>query len=336
MSTKYSAAEKTVIITGGNTGLGYQCARNLALAGQNWQIIIASRDSGRTSAAVERLKTETAYPHIQAMSLNLAFLKSVRQFAGEFVGQPFPPLRAIVCNAGSQFVSGTSYTEDGFEATFGTNHLGHYLLVNLLLARLVAPARVVFVSSGTHDPKQRTGMPDPQYTTAKELAYPTPEKDAKENPGRLGRVRYTTSKLCNLYCTYELNRRLQKEGISSTAAPITVNAFDPGFIPGTGLARDYNSTSRFIARNILPLFVPLLRLAGMNVSTVQNSGKALASLVLNPTLANITGKYFEGTKEIASSSESYNEQKAFELWEGSRELLNISQEETIFRLKVPK
>ncbi len=167
--------------------------------------------------------------------MELSSLSSVRAFGQGFISrEDLPPLRAIVCNAGLQVVGGTSYTEDGFETTFGVNHLGHFLLVNLLLKRLAAPARIVFVSSGTHDPKRRTGMSAPRYLGAQALAHPHEHPDPVEKseaPGKLGRRRYTTSKLCNVLCSYELDRRLRREGLSTAKAPINVNAFDPGPCP---------------------------------------------------------------------------------------------------------
>ena len=94
--------------------------------------------------------------------MDLASLRSVRAFVEDVRGAALPPLHAIVCNAGVQVVSGTERTEDGVEMTFGVNHLGHFALVQGLLDELAHPARIVVVSSGTHDPAKHTGMPDPR------------------------------------------------------------------------------------------------------------------------------------------------------------------------------
>lgn len=329
-------ADKTVIITGGNAGLGYQCARNLAKSGQKWLIILASRDHSRTAEAAERLKKETGYSQIEALELDLASLTSIQHFAKKFKAQDFPPLKALVCNAGLQVASGTTFTKDGFETTFGVNHLGHFLLVNLLLSQLIAPARIIFVSSGTHDPAERTGMPHPQYTSARLLAYPPVEQYSGKSAGMVGRMRYTTSKLCNILCAYELSRRLEEEGFSTTQAPITVNAYDPGGMPGTGLTRDYPKAVQLFVNVAVTALLPLIRLAGIHANTVTASGKSLARLVTDPTLANVSGKYFAGYKQQASSQESYDEQKASELWDGSAELVKLTPAETILRLKLPQ
>ena len=307
-STKPS---KSIIITGANNGLGYYCAEAIARSGQDWHIIIASRNLPRVEEAVRNLIAETDYPHIEGMAIDLASLASVRQFTQDFIAGEYPPLQAIVCNAGIQIVSDTLYTEDGFEMTFGVNHLGHFLLVNLMLPHLSDRSRMVFVSSDTHNPDVNTGMPHPQYQNAKLLAFPN-DNDNNTDIGNTGRRRYTTSKLCNIFCTYELSRRLQKQYLN-----ITVNAFNPGLMLDTKLARDYSqeersALSKTISQSILE-----------NARDSKTMGSLLARLILDRSLDNITGKYFDGFDEIKSSDESYDENKAAELWESSMELVKF-------------
>ncbi|MFZ6028165.1 MAG: SDR family NAD(P)-dependent oxidoreductase [Chloroflexota bacterium] len=320
--------DKTIIITGGNTGLGYECAKSIAASGQGWQIVIAGRDKQRISEAARRLDDVAPDSQARALRLDLASLQSIRSFVEQFIAQGLPPLRAIVCNAGVQVISGTTYTEDGFETTFGVNHLGHFLLVNLLIEYLAAPARIIVVSSDTHDPVQKTGMPEPCYENAISLAWPERDIAASQvvQDATTGRRRYTTSKLCNVYFTYELSRRLEKQGLSTSQKPITVNAFNPGLMPGTGLARDYSPGQRFVWNYILPVIRPILRFF-MPMNSADKSGQALARLVLDSSLEGITGKYYSGLKEEPSSEESYDLQKAFELWELSARLVNLAQEE---------
>jgi NAD(P)-dependent dehydrogenase (short-subunit alcohol dehydrogenase family) len=259
------------------------------------------------------------------MTLDLASLASVRRFVGDFGRRELPPLRAIVCNAGIQIVSAPTHTEDGFETTFAVNHLGHFLLVNLLLRHLVAPARIVLVSSGTHDPEQRSGMPSPRYPDARKLALPETDPEApREAPGTAGPRAYTTSKLCNVLCTYELSRRLQAERLSTKERPITANAFDPGMMPGTGLARDYGALARFGWKFVLPV----LRLLVPNVNGTRRSGRALARLVTDPRLEGVSGRYFQGFRDVRSSKESYDAGKAAELWETSAALVQLGRDET--------
>lgn len=199
MNTQKTTKLRTIIITGGNTGLGYECAKNIARDDKMAQIILACRNAKKADDAVQSLIRDTGNNNIRSLELDLSSLESVRHFTSEFINLQLPPLFAIVCNAGIQIAYGTQYTTEGFEMTFGVNHLGHFLLVNLLLEEMSDKGRIVFVSSDTHDPLQKTGMPEPLYEKAEWLAYPERSKTALS-----GTRRYTTSKLCNLYCTYEV------------------------------------------------------------------------------------------------------------------------------------
>lgn len=327
---------KTVIVTGGNSGLGYECGKTLSATSPGWHVILAVRDADKGARAANSIAEETGNRNVEAMVLDLAKLDSIRSFSRMFTTRTdLPPLRAVVCNAGLQVVSGTSYTDDGFEMTFGVNHLGHFLLVNLLLEHLDTPARIVFVSSGTHDPKRRTGMPAPRYRSARELAYPERHPDPEEvgeAPGLIGRRRYTTSKLCNIMSVYELDHRLRVEGIGRPEAPISVNAFDPGGMPSTGLTRDYRPATR-IAWNVgVTLLLPLCRRMGIAMSTAHDSGRALAHLVMDPAIEGVSGGYFEMGKNARSSEESYDRNKAIELWETSVDLVGLRPEESPLRI----
>ncbi|MCU1640137.1 MAG: hypothetical protein JWN03_412 [Nocardia sp.] len=295
---------RTVLITGGTGSLGYRTAAAILDAGRH--VVITGRDSETVAAAANRLGDNAV-----GLPLDLGSLDSVRRFAGAITRSGLPPLHAIVCNAGMQIVSGTTFTADGFEQTFGVNHLAHFLLVQELLPLLATPGRIVFVASDTHDPKKPTGMPAPNYTSALALAYPEADDAAA---GAAGRRRYTTSKLCNVLTTYELARRLGDE----TPPPITVNAFDPGLMPGTGLGRDYPGIQRLAWRFLLPA---MTLVPGLNIHTPRRSAAALARLVLDPALAGTTGRYFSGRREIRSSDESYDADLAADLWNTSVELI---------------
>lgn len=181
-------AHQSIIITGGNSGLGYQCAEAIARSARGWQIVIASRNLHRVESAVNRLITETGYSHIQGLELDLASLQSVRHFVQQLSQLNIPPLKGLVCNAGVQIVSGTTFTVDGFETTFGVNHLAPFLLVNLLLPQMAKDARIVFVSSDTHDPTAQTGMPAPRYESPHQMAFP-PEINEMEDAGSIRQSR---------------------------------------------------------------------------------------------------------------------------------------------------
>jgi NAD(P)-dependent dehydrogenase (short-subunit alcohol dehydrogenase family) len=292
---------RTVIITGANAGLGLECARDLLARDDSWHVVLAVRNPELGAAAIAELGSPDRCSVIRC---DLASLKSVRAFTEAFGAAALPPLHAIVCNAGLQTVE-SKLTGDGVEMTFGVNHLGHFALVTGLLDRLVAPARIVVVASGTHDPAKFTGMPNPNYTSAEELAHPAADAPAE------GRRRYTTSKLCNVLFAYELDRRLG-EG----AKGVTVTAFDPGLMPGSGLARDYSPAQRFVWRFI----GPVLRLLP-NVNSTRTSGSRLAALAVDPAFESVTGRYYEGAKEIRSSADSRDSVKALDLWETSERLV---------------
>src|SRR5262249_4372477 len=115
-----------------------------------------------------------------------------------------PRLSALVCNAGVQAIS-PQRTNEGLEITFATNHLGHFLLSRLLLDDL-SRGQIAFVSSATHDPARRTGMPAPNLRDVRTIAFGNDNAPLKA--GEAGRIRYTTSKLYNVLCAYEFARRL--------------------------------------------------------------------------------------------------------------------------------
>ena len=111
---------------------------------------------------------------------------------------------------------------------------------------------------------------------------------------------------------------------------MTVNAFCPGLMPGTGLARQYSAPRRWIWRNILPRILPLLRLVICpNIHSPQESGPILAWLATSTDTKAVSGEYYEGRKRIKSSMESYDERKQDELWEWTVKAVAMNQEEII-------
>ncbi|ORA33503.1 SDR family NAD(P)-dependent oxidoreductase [Mycobacterium aquaticum] len=298
---------KTAVITGANTGLGFECARALLNSDPGWHVLLAVRDTGRGAAAAAALGNSG---RTTVAELDLASLRSVNEFACTTKQLDMPPIRALVCNAGVQVVSGSHTTRDGYEMTFGVNHLGHFAVVRRLLDQLVAPARIVVVSSGTHDPDRYTGMPAPRYTSAEQLCSPEAGGQSSEE----GRRRYTTSKLCNVLFSYELDRRL-----GHGAAGVTVNAFDPGMMPGSGLARDYPPAQRLAWRFVLPVLRVL-----PGVRSTRRSGADLAALVADPRYDGVTGAYFDGTRRVRSSRDSYDESLAADLWRVSDRLVSAA------------
>jgi light-dependent protochlorophyllide reductase len=317
-------ADKTALITGGNRGLGLAAAQALAKQ-HDWHIILAGRDLEHTRQAAANINQQTGRAAAAALHLDLASLASVREFAAALPEAAAPPLRAVVANAGLSKDSLSHRSAEGFELTFAVNHLGHFLLVHLLLNQLRPPARIVVVSSNRHDPTtpgHRT--PGPRYVNGYGLAYPDTDPVAGEEPQAAGARAYDTTKLCNLLFTYELARRLEKSGLSTPDRPITANAFNPGLVAGTGLARDSSPRTRFIWHRILPLmrfFIP-------GAHSAAESGAALARLVTDPLYGTVSGRYFDLLKEKRSSPESYDRQKAAELWQTSLSLADLRSGES--------
>lgn len=287
-----------MVVTGGSGGLGLACARALS-AVPGVRLVVTGRHRERLAAAAAELG---ALP----LSLDLGSLAEVRRVADQLAAAALPPLRGLVCNAGQQFARDTT-TADGYEATFGVNHLGHLALVEALVDRFAPPARIVFVASGTHDPAKLTLMPHPtERAGAAELAHPAA---SLEPSGRAGRRRYATSKLANVRTAYLLADRLGERGI-------TVNAFDPGLMPGTGLADDMPAAARLVWRTVAKLLLPL-----PGVNTPRTSGADLAHLVTAPELAGVTGAYFVRRSPAGSSLASHDAEAANMLYRDSLGLI---------------
>jgi light-dependent protochlorophyllide reductase len=310
-----SVEARTAVVTGPTRGLGLECVRSLAGV-PGWRVVLACRDEEAGQRAADDVRRDRPDASLVVVPLDLASLASVRAFPDRLAAAGTAPLDAVVCNAGVQLAHGPRLSADGFELTFATNHLGHFLLVHRLLDRLARRARIVVVSSGTHNPEWFTGMPAPRWRTFAALARPGEAERAEwaRRPGAAGRVAYTTSKLCNLLFVYELGRRLHGRGHDA----VTANAYDPGLMPGTGLARDYGAVGRFAWRFVLPL---LSMLPG--ASTARRSGTELARLVHDPAYEGRDGFYMQIARERRSSKQSYDEALAAELWRVSAELVDL-------------
>ncbi|WP_428390463.1 SDR family NAD(P)-dependent oxidoreductase [Lichenicoccus sp.] len=302
---------KTIVVTGGNSGLGFECASALS-ADHNNVVVIACRDTARANQAAQKLRQGGG--RVDVLCLDLSSQPSIHAFVDAFRARTLPPLAGIVCNAGGQNVGAPARTAEGFEATFGVNHLGHYLLARLMLPDLAPGGRITFVTSNTHDPRQKTGMPAPRYETAEALAH---DLEPGAEPGKR---RYTTSKLCNIYTAYELAGHLAASP-DPRLQSIRVNAFDPGMMPGTGLAQTYPPVLRFAWHYVLPV----LTLFKRNVNTPARSGRRLARLAAGSE-ANATGKYFSDGHETLSSALSLDRAKALDLWNSSADMTRLPRD----------
>ncbi len=319
----------TIIITGGHGGIGFECAKQLA-AGQRLNILLAGRSMERMEPAAQQLRT-TYGVRVDTLQLDTSSLASVRAAAARCGAMldsgEIDSLQAILCNAGAQFRGSISYSVDGYEETFATNCLGHFLFLELMLDRVTDDGRIVFTASGTHDPETMDGKMvgvavEPEATA---LAY-----DGKNGAKPLsGGVRYSTSKLCTILYAYELDRRLRKSGSS-----IASIAFDPGSVPETGLLRTMPKPVQWLAKTSFMKWA--MKHMGITPGSVGFSGAALARVAADPAFANGSGKYFQSNDgrliEARSSKMSYDAERALKLWNDSKLLVRLQPDEEASRL----
>jgi NAD(P)-dependent dehydrogenase (short-subunit alcohol dehydrogenase family) len=306
---------KHAVVTGGNLGLGLECARSLLRLFPDVAVTVTvrSEEKGQETIAALTSQQPSLGERLSFVILELGSLESIRSFKSRLEASGVTAIDALVCNAGLQVVTGLSHTIDGFETTFGVNHLGHFLLIHELMPLLSSHARTILVASGTHDPAQNTGIPPPIWSDPREFAFPK-EWDSSLHDGQRA---YSTSKLCNVLCAYELERRLKHAG-----STVSVLAFDPSMMPGSGLARGYPSVMQFFWNHVLPLIQKVNPFTKWR--TMQHSGESLARLSFDEAYAGESGKYYSDLTPTESSVESHDAAHAAALWALSVELTKPS------------
>ena len=298
--TKWTAADipdqtgRTAVITGANTGLGYETAA--ALAGRGARVVLAVRNLEKGKQAVARITAATPGAEVELQELDLTSLESVRAAAAR-LRSGHDRIDLLINNAGVMYTP-RSTTKDGFELQFGTNHLGHFAFTGLLLDRLlpVAGSRVVTVSSIGHRIRAAIHFDDLQW----ERRY-----------SRVGA--YGQSKLANLLFTYELQRRLAPHGTT-----IAVAAH-----PGGSNTELMRNLPRPITAASALLVEPLMQGADLG---------ALPTLRAATDPGVLGGQYFgpDGFQEIrgypkvvASSGQSHDVELQRRLWAVSEELTGV-------------
>lgn len=248
---------KTYVIVGASTGLGRATARTLS-RDPDHRVIVAGRNVAELRVAVPNAS--------DILRVDLADLADTARFATELTS--FARLDGLICNAGVQTTAAPTFTVDGYESTFAVNHLAHFAIATRLAPQT---SRLVFIGSGTHDPNiwmnRWFGFRGGRYTDARGLA--AGRGDPSVGDAQRARDRYATSKLCNLLTVEALARR-----------GFDARSFDPGLMPGTGLARDYG----WIARVGWHTAMRLAALVMPGASSIRRSGNALAWVATEPEL----------------------------------------------------
>jgi NAD(P)-dependent dehydrogenase (short-subunit alcohol dehydrogenase family) len=283
---------KTFLVTGGNRGLGAETVKLLVAKGH--RVVLTARDASQGEAVAKSLPAGK----VDVLPLELADLASVRACAEAFLSSD-RKLHGVIANAAIYQPNGTHQkTKAGVELHMATNHLGHHLLVSLLLERLreSAPARVVVLGSGLH--AGVPGVPMAQIDFD-DFAFDKPKWD--------GTAAYARSKLANVLFAYELDRREKENGIRANVA-------SPRVVPET-VAQYTRGFQRFMMLYVMP-YLPFAR-------TPEQAASNTVFVATDPSLEKRGGEYFEDAKPIRSSPVSYDEAIAARLWKVSDDMVGI-------------
>lgn len=281
---------KTIIVTGANSGIGKATAAELLR--RQGRVIMACRDRDRAEKAALEIQQETGpnQGELVIKLLDLASLKSVRSFCDEILKEE-PKIDVLINNAGIYQCPYTQ-TEDGFEMQFGVNHLGHFLLTNLLLDLLKrsAPSRIIVVSSKLYKYGE-INFDDLNSEKSYDKAFA-----------------YSRSKLANLLFTLELSRKLEETGV-------TVNALTPGIVR-TNLGRHV----------YIPMLVkPLFNLASWAFfKSPEEGAQTSIYLACSPDVEGVQGKCFANCQEEQLLDKATDEEVAKRLWDISEVLVGMT------------
>ena len=275
-STSPRLSGHVALVTGANTGIGLVTARELARRGAH--VFIACRSAARAQPALDAIRAASGNPQVEALALDLGDFASVRQCASTFLALGLP-LHLLVNNAG--LAGSRGFTASGFELAFGVNHMGHFLLTQLLLERLraSAPARIVTVASRAHT---RTDGIDWDA-----LRQPTRTRTAIHE--------YAVSKLANVWFSAELGRRMAGSGV-------TTYALHPGVV-----ASD-------VWRSVPWPFRSLIKL---RMISTEEGAKTSLYCATAPECAGETGLYYDKCRVRPASTLGQDSTLAQELWRRS-------------------
>ena len=279
---------KTIVITGGNSGLGLETAKKCAKE-PDTELVLLCRNPEKAENAKREIIKESGNENVSWIQADTSSLASVKRAADALIASG-KEVSVLINNAGVSAMGVSGTTEEGFELVFATNYLGHFLLTQLLLPHMAQDARILNISSDMHNP------PGPG-----KMEWPGTE--AVAHPKKEDRARYSYSKLAMIYFAHELTKRLQDEG-----SGIIVNAFNPGFMADTNFTKGGGKMMEKMVKKTMP----------DRYGTLEDSSTALSAIALDAAFAEISGAYYDRSTNTARSSElSYNEENALELYEKS-------------------
>jgi NAD(P)-dependent dehydrogenase (short-subunit alcohol dehydrogenase family) len=288
-------AGKTVLVTGANSGVGFQAARELARHGA--QVLLGVRDVAKGEAARQRILTELPQAQVAIVPLDMASLASIRGFAGEFISSG-ARLDVLVNNAGVMALPKREQTADGFERQFGTNHLGHFALTGLLMPALLkaeAP-RVVTVASLAH----RNGK----------MEWDNLQSEKRYSPWGA----YNMSKLANILFARELDRRAREA--HSKLMSIAVH---PG-ISRTNIAAPGTDFKSRMARLIGPLLFQNDEMGALPTLYAATAPEAQGGKYIGPNGRGEAGGY---PKVVQPRPQALDDQAGRRLWTVSEQLTGV-------------
>lgn len=283
---RHGMTGKVCLVTGGTGGIGLATTRGLAGSGAT--VFTVGRDPGRGRAAAAGMRAATGNPAVEFIQADLSSLAEIRR-AAEAIKAATPRLDVLVNNVGGFFL-GRRRTVEGFEATYGLNYLGVFLLTNLLFERLrkSAPARIVNVASDSHRGARISG------------------DNLQLERGAGGMRAYGQSKMAMVLFTYEAARRMKDTGV-------TINAMHPGFV-ATNIQKG--------AGRLAALAGPFIRLIAR---TPEQGADTVVYLAGSPDVEGASGKYFSDRRAVASDPLSYDERLAAQLWARTAQLVGLEQ-----------
>jgi NAD(P)-dependent dehydrogenase (short-subunit alcohol dehydrogenase family) len=287
--------DRVAVVTGANSGLGFETARILALRGAS--VVLAVRDVGKGKQAAIRIAQSAPGADLAIQQLDLTSLESIRAAAAELRAR-HPKIDLLINNAGVMYPPRRT-TRDGFELQFGTNHLGHFALTGLVLDLLlpVPGSRVVTVSSNGHRIRARIHFDDLQW----ERSY---DRTAA----------YGQSKLANLMFTYELQRRLAARGTTIAVAA------HPG-LANTDLVRNSPAALRLLAPVIAPLIAQTPAMGALPTLRAATDPGVLGGQYYGP---DGPGQMSGCPRPVTSSAQSYDVAIQQRLWATSEELTGVT------------